>query len=89
MPHLGGIAAVPSEGMSAVRSCADECGCASKLAHRHWQMVAARLVGTELASDERLKPLAVLTYINMVLRIRPTASPSISNGSPGSTTMVW
>lgn len=28
-------------------------------------------------------------YINMVLRIRPTASPSISKGSPGSTTMVW
>jgi len=28
-------------------------------------------------------------YISMVLRIRPTARPSISNGSPGSTTMVW
>lgn len=32
---------------------------------------------------------ASVVYINMVLRIRPTASPSISNGSPGSTTMVW
>jgi len=28
-------------------------------------------------------------YIIMVLRIRPTANPSISKGSPGSTTMVW
>ena len=28
-------------------------------------------------------------YMSMVLRISPTASPSISNGSPGSTTMVW
>lgn len=28
------------------------------------------------------------SYMSMVLRIRPTASPSISKGSPGSTTMV-
>ncbi|MEY2802199.1 MAG: hypothetical protein RL513_1784, partial [Pseudomonadota bacterium] len=27
-------------------------------------------------------------YMSMVLRIRPTARPSISKGSPGSTTMV-
>ena len=27
-------------------------------------------------------------YINMVLRISPTANPSISNASPGSTTIV-
>lgn len=30
-----------------------------------------------------------MVYIIMVLRIRPTARPSISKGSPGSTTMVW
>src|SRR6185312_2305299 len=28
-------------------------------------------------------------YMSMVLRINPTARPSISNGSPGSTMMVW
>jgi hypothetical protein len=28
-------------------------------------------------------------YMSMVLRIKPTAKPSISNGSPGSTMMVW
>lgn len=27
-------------------------------------------------------------YMSMVLRIRPTATPSTSKGSPGSTTMV-
>jgi len=29
------------------------------------------------------------SYISMVFRIKPTAKPSISKGSPGSTTMVW
>ena len=28
-------------------------------------------------------------YMSMVLRIKPTASPSISKASPGSTMMVW
>jgi hypothetical protein len=31
----------------------------------------------------------VRVYMSMVLRIRPTARPSISKGSPGSTTIVW
>ncbi len=33
--------------------------------------------------------LSMQTYINIVFRMSPTARPSISNGSPGSTTMVW
>lgn len=50
-------------------------------------------IGNRAVFIENLsKPLArklVDSYISMVLRISPTASPSISNGSPGSTTMVW
>ena len=33
--------------------------------------------------------LSVVAYIIMVLRIKPTARPSISKGSPGSTKMIW
>jgi hypothetical protein len=47
---------------------------------------------TELGGRNRTANDAKVTdqaYISMVLRIRPTARPSISKGSPGSTKMVW
>ena len=42
-----------------------------------------------LAKTEAAARLREAVYISMVLRIRPTARPSISKGSPGSIRMVW
>ena len=55
--------------------------------HQVLQRAENARLGNE--SDVHKSGVFVGYYMSMVLRIRPTASPSISNGSPGSTTMVW
>jgi hypothetical protein len=42
-----------------------------------------------LKRAKSVRLMVLSPYINMVLRIKPTAKPSISKASPGSTTMVW
>ena len=55
---------------------------------RHRPCTEARTPGA--TNDEVfMSNLSACVHISMVLRINPTASPSISKASPGSTTMVW
>ena len=49
-----------------------------------WEFLCIRQ--TPATCDQRWK--RGVLYMSMVLRIRPTARPSISNGSPGCTVMT-